>query len=135
MITFTYTGKIRPLPRPRFSRSGGVTRSYTPRWAQELKKSIADAYVGQGGTVFGGAVSVRIDVYRKMPDNRPKRIQRELDTYRPDIDNIAKLFLDALIGHAYEDDSQVVKLEVIKHDRARADEDLTIITLKEVRTI
>lgn len=42
---------------------------------------------------------------------------------KPDIDNIAKVILDALNGAAYYDDTQVIKLEVLKSydDTARVE--------------
>lgn len=47
--------------------------------------------------------------------NREKMLNGEiLPTKKPDIDNIAKVVLDALNGLAYKDDTQVVSLEVGK---------------------
>lgn len=47
--------------------------------------------------------------------NREKMLKGEiLPTKKPDIDNIAKVVLDALNGIAYKDDTQVVSLEVRK---------------------
>lgn len=51
--------------------------------------------------------------------HQPKRIERERDTTKPDIDNVLKAVLDALNGVAYKDDSQVVEVRVVKHDRTR----------------
>lgn len=53
----------------------------------------------------------------------------EQDIYKPDIDNIAKLILDALNGIAYEDDAQVVILQCAKKPRTRAIEDTTQVTV------
>ena len=45
---------------------------------------------------------------------QPKRPVREHPTVRPDADKLARALLDALTGVAYEDDSQVVRLEIFK---------------------
>lgn len=49
------------------------------------------------------------------------------DLQKPDADNIAKLVMDALNGVAYEDDSQVVALLVLKLPRRRGNEPITYI--------
>ena len=50
-------------------------------------------------------------------------------TKKPDCDNIAKIILDALNGIAYDDDSQVAMLNVVKlYD---ADETMVKVTLVE----
>ena len=63
------------------------------------------------------AVTVTIYAYLK----RPQRLKRKSDpkypiphTGKPDIDNIAKAVLDALNGIAYEDDSQICKVDASK---------------------
>lgn len=67
----------------------------------------------------GVPVGVVITTYRALPKSRPKRVEFEEDTYKPDADNIAKLVLDALNGIAFADDSQVVLLFVAKRPRER----------------
>ncbi|MDF2537449.1 MAG: Holliday junction resolvase [Herbinix sp.] len=50
-------------------------------------------------------------------------------TKKPDIDNIAKVILDALNGIAYKDDTQVVTLEVRKFYK---DTPCVIVDIEEV---
>lgn len=64
-------------------------------------------------------VIVTVDVYRPLPDSRPRCVRSEPDTYKPDAASEAKLFMDALNGVAWADDSQVVDLHVTKHPRVR----------------
>lgn len=64
-------------------------------------------------------VIVTIDVYRPLPDSISRRVRSEPDTYKPDADNVGKLVMDALVGVAWADDSQVVDLHVRKHPRMR----------------
>ena len=62
---------------------------------------------------------VEIGVFYKVP-KRVTSYQRAayllgfVPPYKPDADNVAKIILDALNGYAYEDDSQVTELTVMK---------------------
>ena len=114
--TFT-VGEVMGAPRPRHMRNG---HTYMPREYTSYKERIADAYKAAGGADYGQcSVAVTIDIMRELPGSRPKRVQSEADTYKPDVDNVAKAVLDALNGVAYKDDSQVVSLSVLKCDRTR----------------
>lgn len=67
----------------------------------------------QGVTPLAGPVSVQINVFR------PQR--------RGDLDNTAKVALDALNGIAWEDDEQIVHLELDRFDdKARPRLEVTI---------
>ena len=54
-------------------------------------------------------------------------------TKKPDNDNIAKIILDALNGVAYQDDKQVVSLQVEKY-YTEADEMVTV-ELQELKDL
>lgn len=125
-IDFTPTKR-----RPRIKRNG---QSYDPKENQREKRAMVAAFNAQCGSVapFEGAVAVKVDIYRRMPKNRPKKVLRERDTYKPDADNIAKAVLDAMNGLAFVDDSQVVSLSVTKHDRTRRDGDMVAVEIEEV---
>lgn len=51
---------------------------------------------------FQGNVAIRLDVYR------PRRTG--------DLDNVQKLLFDALKGHAWNDDKQIVEIHAYRHD-------------------
>lgn len=125
-IDFTPTKR-----RPRIKRNG---QSYDPKENQREKRAMVAAFNAQCGSIapFEGAVSVKVDIYRRMPKNRPKKVLRERDTYKPDADNIAKAVLDAMNGLAFVDDSQVVSLSVTKHDRTHRDGDMVAVEIEEV---
>lgn len=110
---------VRGKGRPRFVRATG--RAYTPDRTAEAMGAVRDAYVAAGGELVpaGTPVGVIITTSRALPRSRPKRVQVERDTFKPDIDNIAKLVLDALTGVAWADDTQVTDLKVTKRDRRR----------------
>lgn len=57
-------------------------------------------------------VQVKIDFYLARPASIPKK--RFLPTVKPDIDKLARAVLDGCTGIIFEDDSQVVKLDVRK---------------------
>lgn len=67
-----------------------------------------------------GPLAVHISAYYEPPKSTSKKNYTKmmdcsiLPTKKPDIDNIAKVVLDALNGIAYKDDTQVVNLNVIK---------------------
>lgn len=113
--------------RPRVTRNG----TYTPRETKEAERVIAWTWMEAPGSAIIKMcpVSVRIEVYRELPKSKPKRIQSEPDTHKPDVDNIAKLVLDALNRVAWEDDAQVTELSVVKHPRTRGGKDHTIVTV------
>ena len=125
-IDFTPTKR-----RPRIKRNG---QSYDPKENQREKRAMVAAFKAQCGAVapLEGAVSVKVDIYRRMPKNRPKKLLRELDTYKPDADNIAKAVLDAMNGLAFVDDSQVVSLTATKHDRTHRESDIVAVEIEEV---
>ena len=125
-IDFTPTKR-----RPRIKRNG---HSYDPKENQREKRAMVAAFNAQCGAVapLEGAVSVKVDIYRRMPKNRPQKLLREFDTYKPDADNIAKAVLDAMNGLAFVDDSQVVSLTATKHDRTHRDSDMVAVEIEEV---
>lgn len=129
--TFTFVGKVRGQGRPRFGKHG----AYESPEDTAYKKAVADEYNTQEGLWFGNAaLSVTIAVIRHLPADRPKRVKSEPDTFKPDIDNIAKAVLDALNGVAYEDDKQVVTLSVSEYPRIRTanDSDFMRVTISTV---
>lgn len=117
MRTTFEVDEVMACPRPRHMRNG---HTYMPTEYSHYKRRVAEAYRAAGGEHMGTApVALTIDVMRELPGSRPKRVSAEPDTVRPDVDNIAKAVMDALNGVAYEDDSQVVSLSVLKCDRTR----------------
>lgn len=104
--------------RPRF----GKGRAYDPKENRQEAKAIQQAWREAGGCeLHDGPVHIRVEVFRSLPKSRPKRVHSEPDLVKPDADNIGKAVMDALTGLAYTDDSQVVNLQVIKHDRMRGE--------------
>ena len=74
--------------------------SQSKRWEKEIQDQIPEP------TRLEGAISVELVFYLE----RPKSAKRPRPYVRPDIDKLARAILDALTGHFYADDSQVVRL-------------------------
>ena len=123
-VWFRVYGDVLGKPRPRVNRNGRV---WTPAKFKEYEKKIAKAYTDWGGQLREGPVEICVAVYRELPKSRSKKTVSEPDTFKPDIDNILKIVMDALNGVAYKDDSQVTKVYIAKHDRTRSDEFLDIV--------
>ena len=121
---------VKGKARPRFARAG--KRVYTPNDTIKAERDIRKAFLAAGGTQApkGIEVTVHITTVRPLPKSRPKRIESEPDVYKPDLDNIAKLVLDALNGVAWYDDTQVTELVVGKCERIRGVTEQTIVWIR-----
>lgn len=125
-VSFDVFGKVRGKGRPRFTRGG---RPYTPKATRDYEAAIRDAFenaTGRPPEPFSGPIAVSIMTYRQLPKSTPKSVSSEPDTHKPDIDNVAKIVLDALNGVAWEDDAQVVSLTASKLNRTRSPERLSV---------
>ena len=111
-------GKIKGKARPRFNTKTG--RAFTPGDTITYENWIKCCYQEQDGKFIDGPVRARIEVYYKIPKSySKKRVQAirdglEMPLKKPDSDNIAKIVLDSLNKIAFDDDSQVADLRVIK---------------------
>ena len=125
-VSFDVFGKVRSKGRPRFTRGG---HAYTPKATRDYEMAIREAFenaTGRPQEPFSGPIAVCIMTYRQLPKSTPKSVISEPDTHKPDIDNVAKIVLDALNGVAWEDDAQVVSLTVSKLKRTMAPERLSV---------
>jgi Holliday junction resolvase RusA-like endonuclease len=75
-------------------------------------------------------VHITIRTARPLPKSRPKSVESEPDTYKPDWDNLGKLVCDALNGVAWHDDAQVTELHAVKHRRRRGIARMTKVTVE-----
>lgn len=122
MERFKVAEKVRGKARPRVTRY----RAFTPKETKTYESLVRGIYLSEVGKKHNGRVAVFVDVYRALPKSRPKKVESEPDTIKPDCDNIGKIVLDALNGVAYDDDGQVTCLLVVKHDRTRTDERIEV---------
>lgn len=125
-VSFDVWGKVMGKGRPRFTRGG---RPYTPKATRDYERAIRESFenaTGRPPEPFSGQIAVCIKTYRQLPKSTPKSVRSEPDIHKPDIDNVAKIVLDALNGVAWEDDAQVVSLMASKLDRTRSQERLSV---------
>lgn len=125
------------LDRPRITTVHGHVRQYDTKKNILNKEAIRQQYelasVSQLGRVAKASahtpVKVRVETYSELPKSRPKSVESEEDTYKPDIDNVIKLVLDALNEVAWKDDAQVVGVIAYKHERFRGENPHTDVTI------
>ena len=118
-VAFIVPGEPKGKGRPRFNTKTG--RTYTPGDTinyENLVKMQYQALVGDKYTEK--EVEARITCYYGIPksmskSNREKVYHGKLrPTKKPDLDNIAKIVLDALNKLAFKDDNQITKLNLEK---------------------
>ncbi len=122
-VKFTVLGEPRGKGRPRFARQGNFVRTYTPEATASYENLIATEYRRQCHDAFfpkGTPVDVRIMAYYGIPasDSKKKRAEKLSHRARPtkkvDVDNLVKCYMDAANGVIFQDDVQVVDLQVRK---------------------
>lgn len=93
--------------RPRMTRQGHTyTPSGTMKAEARIQQQVSEAY---GRLPYDGPLQVSITVWLQKPKSKPKTRPCR-PTGRPDVDNYAKLVLDALNGILWRDDSLVCRL-------------------------
>lgn len=121
-IHFQVEGDPKGKGRPRFSTFGKFTRVYTDKQTLDYE-AVIKSYAAQamGSTdPLETAVSVFLYVRLAVPQSYSKKRTEaclsglEKPCKKPDIDNIAKTYLDAMNGVIFKDDTQVIDLHVKK---------------------
>lgn len=121
-VSFILEGQPQRKQRPRFRRAGKAVITYTPKETLEYEAKIRAAYKEQvGETIFSDVpLHVYIAAYFDIPKSFSKRKRQYAmaNIIKPhnttDIDNVAKVVLDALNGTAYTDDHYITDLVIRK---------------------
>ena len=122
MTMFTVFGEPVGKGRPRFAKRGNFVSTYTPQKTKTYEDEIrmmAKAAMGSSEQLET-PVTVAIYIRVGIPTSFSKQKRKDAlanhirPTKKPDIDNIAKCFLDAMNGIVYLDDKQVVSLHITK---------------------
>jgi Holliday junction resolvase RusA-like endonuclease len=137
-IHFEVEGDPRGKGRPRFGRFGKFTRVYTDKQTQDYETLIKSFAMEAMGSTDPLEMAVSVFLYVRLPvpqSYSKKRTEAclsgaERPAKKPDIDNIAKAFLDAMNGTVYLDDTQVVELNLKKIYSAVAGVDVAIMETK-----
>ena len=133
-IHFQVEGDPKGKGRPRFSRVGNFTKVYTDKQTLTYEAMIATfAKQAMGGSEpLKTPVSVFLHVRLPIPQSYSKKRREaclnglEMPCKKPDIDNIAKTYLDAMNGVIFVDDTQVIDLHVKKLYSAVAGVDVMV---------
>lgn len=124
-LTFTIPGNPVPKGRPRAFKDGrGHIRIHTPKETVKAEARarfwMRDDLGAKSYPVFpAGGVSVDLAFFLETPGSWTSR-KRDLAEGagcigRSDVDNLAKMILDAMNGLIFTDDRQIVSLKIEKH--------------------
>lgn len=104
-------GRIIGKQRPRANfRTGIIYTPYNTKKYERLIKSKVTQKVD-------GAIAIDLECHFKMPkwsNKKRKEMVGKPTLKKPDIDNITKIYLDALNKVAYDDDKQVYQISATK---------------------
>lgn len=117
MINLIIPGEPVSKARPRVCKWG----TFTPIKTVNYETLVKELFIISKQEKMNGMLEVQIRCYFTIPKSTSKKnkVKMENKTMRPvkkpDLDNLAKICLDALNKLAFEDDSQVVDLTISKH--------------------
>lgn len=140
MVKFTVLGEPTGKGRPRFRNVGQFVKTYTPENTVSYENLIKVEYRRQCNDFRfapDAQLDVRITAYYGIPKSKSKKAkllmeQRKLRPIKkPDADNVIKCYLDALNKVAYNDDTQVVDLQI---RRFYSYDPRVVVTIREAET-
>lgn len=118
-MRFIVPGQPYGKARPRKSRFG----VYNPKGNKDYEKRVQEAYRAARGfqdLPESMPIWINLELVYAIPKSTPKK-KREMmlagkirPMVKPDVDNCLKSVMDALNGHAYIDDKQVILTRCIK---------------------
>jgi Holliday junction resolvase RusA-like endonuclease len=122
MVTYIVYGEPVGKGRPRFAKRGNFVSTYTPQKTKTYEDEIrimAKAAMGSSeplDTPMTVAIYIRVGIPASYSKQKRKDALSGVlrPTKKPDLDNIAKCFLDGMNDIVYLDDKQVVNLHVTK---------------------
>ena len=106
--TFVFWTKPIAKGRPRVGRNGAI---YTPKTTTDFEKNIREC-IWQNYQCLYGPLHLVIEFHFKRGAHVPKK--KLWRCAKPDLDNLAKSVFDAANGLLFEDDKQIVSLQVSK---------------------
>lgn len=122
-LRFTVTGEPRGKGRPRFNPRNPNSRPRTPEDTLAYENLIGWEFRSQCRDRFPEKepLEMLIRAYYAIPSSESKKKKALMEqgeirpTKKPDIDNVVKVYADALNHLAYHDDAQVVKIVCEKY--------------------
>jgi Holliday junction resolvase RusA-like endonuclease len=120
-IYFEVPGEPFAKQRPRAARKGRYVTIYTPRETKEYESKVVSYYNRTyRGKELKGNLEATIEAIFSVPKTAKKSEIEDMQdgitphNKKPDVDNVAKVCLDALNGVAFEDDSSISSLMINK---------------------
>lgn len=116
MINLTIPGEPTAKARPRVTKYGTFNETKTINY-ETLAKEL---FIISKQRKLEGPLQVTINAEYGIPKSTSKKRKKLMENRelfpmkKPDLDNVAKICLDALNKLAYDDDSQVIRLKVSK---------------------
>ena len=122
MLTYMVEGNPVGKGRPKFARRGNFVSTYTPTKTRDYESVIKDVAQKAMGSneLLETPVTVAIYITVPIPQSYSKKRTEaclkglERPIKKPDIDNVAECFLDAMNDVVYKDDTQVLTLHITK---------------------
>ena len=128
-MKFVLPLKPRGAARPRKSKAGHIYEVPEDKAYKQFIRDFIQVTLPGSYRVSTDPMYVHINMYIKLPKssqtiaNKVKVTEGILHpVVKPDVDNLAKLILDAMNGIIYEDDKQVIELSIKKHYTLHEDE-------------
>ncbi len=124
IVRFTIPGEPKGKARPRVFKDDRTekSRAITPGDTLNYENLVIWTYQNAtGGHKLQGEIEATIIAMYPIAKNMTKKNRQLIEegklhpTKKPDLDNVAKIILDALNSIAYHDDSQVVRMTLEKH--------------------
>ncbi len=127
ILKFSVLGKPKGQGRPRFSARGHYVHVYDPKDSADEKAVIrlaAQEAVKQQNWEMPSPempVAIKIDLFCPIPVGRSQWFKEAavqdiiVPLAKPDADNVAKMYMDAMSKSVYCDDKQVFRLAIERH--------------------
>ena len=120
-VVFNVPGNPVGKQRARYAKRGNFVQTYTPEKTRTYETLIREhAQQAMGSSeALETPVTVYLYITHAVPSSYSKKrkeacLNRFERPKKPDLDNVAKAFMDAMNGIVYLDDVQVVSLHVTK---------------------
>ena len=117
MIRIIKEGKPMSQTRHRHTSRGGFVRTYDPmaKDKEDFVKYVSENYdIKKIEGMIDVMIIANFAIPKSYSEKRKKALDGQMRPKKPDVDNIAKFYLDALNETLYDDDAQIVSLNVIK---------------------
>lgn len=135
-ITIEIPGKPVGKGRPKFTMVNGYPMAYTPAETRDYENKVKTCFLNycheRGDIKLEGNLGASITAYCPIPSSLSKKKRAALNLTpcpkKPDADNLAKSILDGLSGYLFDDDNQIVELNV---EKCYSEEPKAIVTIWE----